>query len=553
MNPKALKEREAKLFLPRSKKKKERRHRRESSSRSSRTHHRHGDSRRRHDSRRRSSKGRSRSRSAFPSARRRPTWEISPNVTPPPPTTPTSPGSVFEVEPLQRPEGSPSLELLGPSTASMPAPVQQQYPAFPTPGTDPAAFLNAMFNIFSTMVPGGGQTGPSGPLAFNLGVPASSKLMPFTPFLSAAPEAAPMPLTSPRRPTTPATAPLDSPRIQSTVKVPVEPEGPASDGSEVRHRRRSSASADALSTPGLESRLRSRRLALRLLEEEEYSRQHLEEGEILEPSGDFQGLDTASGIDTSPEWDLASPGEYTKEAASFHAVIRKAADFLDLPLPAAEVKRNPLTEVLHPTSVTVEPLLPFNEALLDPIKDIWRKPVSTAAVNRAVARLYRAAPGDPVFLSKHPTPESLGVQASCSSRSSLGSFPGTPADRESKKMDHIVKKAFSSCSMALKSTNATCILGRYIHALMEEMKGHPNLSQEMLQLMTDAQAAATQVIQSGLDTSDSVARAMGMTIVSRRQSWLRSSGFSSDVQATLLDLPFDGEKLFGTKADSALE
>ncbi|KAJ1110107.1 hypothetical protein NDU88_007462 [Pleurodeles waltl] len=365
-----------------------------------------------------------------------------------------------------------------------------------------------------------------------------------------------MPLASPRRPLTPTMSatpvPVDSPRTQSTVQLPVVPEGPASDGSEERRRRRSSASADALSTRGLESRLRSRRFALHLLEEEEYSRQHLEEGEILEHSGDFQGLDTASGIDTSPEWELASPGEYTEEAASFQAVIRKAADFLDLPLPAAEMKRNLLTEVLHPASVVAEPLLPFNEALLDPIKDIWRKPVTSTAVNRAVARRYRAAPGDLDFLSKHPTPGSLVVQASCSSQSAPGLFPGTPADRESKKMDQAAKKAFSSCSMALKSTNATCILGRYIHALMEEAKGHPELPQEVLHLLTDAPAAATQVIQSELDTSDSVARAMGTSIVLRCQAWLRSSGFSSDVQATLLDLPFDGEKLFGTKADSAL-
>ncbi|KAJ1125990.1 hypothetical protein NDU88_004403 [Pleurodeles waltl] len=43
MNPKALKEREAKLFLARSKKKKERHRRRESSSRSSRSRQHHSD------------------------------------------------------------------------------------------------------------------------------------------------------------------------------------------------------------------------------------------------------------------------------------------------------------------------------------------------------------------------------------------------------------------------------------------------------------------------------------------------------------------------------
>ncbi|KAJ1086510.1 hypothetical protein NDU88_006626 [Pleurodeles waltl] len=260
MNPKAFKEREAKLFLARSKKKKERRHRRESSSKSSRDHRRHGDSRR----------------------------------------VEVGPGPDLHLHQLGavRP-ASPEQELPGPSSASMPAPTTQTYPAFPAPGTDPAAFLNAMFNIFSTLAPGGGHAGPSGPLAFNLGAPAPYKLTPFMPFLSSGAAAAQMPLPSPRRPVTPTTsatsALVDSPRIQSTVNVPVSPGGQASDGSEEQRRQRSSASAGSLSTPGLESRLRSRILALRLLKEEEYSRQHLEEGEILEPSGDFQGLDTASG------------------------------------------------------------------------------------------------------------------------------------------------------------------------------------------------------------------------------------------------------------------
>ncbi|KAJ1200271.1 hypothetical protein NDU88_004096 [Pleurodeles waltl] len=153
---------------------------------------------------------------------------------------------------------------------------------------------------------------------------------------------------------------------------------------------------------------------------------------------------------------------------------------------------------------------------MDPIREVWKKPVTSTAVNRSVARRYCVAPGDPAFLSKHLTPESLVVQASCSSRSAPGSFPGVPADRESKRMDQSAKKAFTSCSMALKSTNATCILGRYIYALMDEAKGHPGLSQEVHNLLSDAQVAATQVIRSGLDTSGSVARAIGTSIATRR-------------------------------------
>ncbi|KAJ1210644.1 hypothetical protein NDU88_006006 [Pleurodeles waltl] len=333
---------------------------------------------------------------------------------------------------------------------------------------------------------------------------------------------------------------------------------PASEGSGdpvvTPSRCRSPTLVHSLSTPGLEAKLRAGRKALRLLEETEYQRQLLEEGEIGEPLSDFQGLDTASGLDTSPEWDLASPGEYTEEAASFHSVIRKAADFLELPLPMEQVKTNILTEVLHPATAIAAPLLPFNEALMDPIVEIWKKPFSSSAVSRSVARRYRSVPGDPEFLSKHPSPESLVVQASCSSRSAPGSFPGVPSDRESKHMEQSAKKVFSSCSMALISADATCFLGRYIHAIMDAANAAwLDMPQDLQGLLLNAQSAATQVIQSGLDTTDSVARAMGTSNATRRQAWLRTSGFSSDVQAMLLDLPFDGAKLFGTKADSALE
>ncbi|KAJ1168845.1 hypothetical protein NDU88_000758 [Pleurodeles waltl] len=557
MNPKALKEREAKLFMAKSKEK----HHKKSSPR----HRRHRDSRRRRESRRHSREARSRS----PDRRRR-TWEVSPTVTPhpstpmPSPASPTSPGQASVIEVLEPQVFSPA-QTPRPASGSPPRQAPQ-YPAFPTPGADSSAFLNAMYAIFQQMAPGGA---PAGPLAFSLGDPVPLRPAPFMPFLPfgnvgsapvSAPVAAPVaseglapgisiPSTSRFRPVTPV-GPSVSTALQSAPKLPVAPDA-ASVASE--DRRRSPTSAEALSTPRIEQRLHSRRRALRVLEEQEYQRA-LEEGE-LEDSGDgLRGLESASGLDTSPEWDLSSPGEYTEEAASFHAVVRKAASFLDLPLPVVEAKQNLLTEVLHPASAAAEPLLPFNDALLDPVLEVWKRPASSPAVHRAAARRYRAAPTDPGFLSRHPTPESLVVQASCSSKSAPGSFPTVPGDRDSKKLEAQSKKIFSSCSLALKATNATCILGRYIHALMDDISSSfTELPQGLLDLVSNAQAAATQIIQTGLDTTDSVARAMGTTVVARRQAWLRNSGFSADVQSTLLDLPFDGDKLFGAKADSALE
>ena len=124
-----------------------------------------------------------------------------------------------------------------------------------------------------------------------------------------------------------------------------------------------------------------------------------------------------------------------------------------------------LTEILHHPSQTAEPILPFHEALLEPVLNVWEKPSSVPAVSRNLARRYKAASGDPTFLTTHPSPESLVVQVSCSKGLGSGAFPTTLSYRESKKHEQVAKKVFSSGSMALKSLNPVCILGRYAHAL----------------------------------------------------------------------------------------
>ena len=112
--------------------------------------------------------------------------------------------------------------------------------------------------------------------------------------------------------------------------------------------------------------------------------------------------------------------------------------------------------------------------------------------------------------------------------------------------------------MALKSINASCLMGRYIHALLvSAQKCMPHLpdavKSDFREIIVDGQCAAQQVIQAGLDTADSVARSRGTSVSMRRKAWLRGSGFSPDVQTTLLDLPFDGTRLFGAKTNAALE
>ena len=72
-----------------------------------------------------------------------------------------------------------------------------------------------------------------------------------------------------------------------------------------------------------------------------------------------------------------------------------------------------------------------------------------------MARRHRLAPGDPDFLTKHPTPLWLVVQVS-TSKVNLNSFPTTPPDKESKRIEVFGKQMFSLANLAIRSINAVC-------------------------------------------------------------------------------------------------
>ncbi|KAJ1114347.1 hypothetical protein NDU88_002585 [Pleurodeles waltl] len=213
----------------------------------------------------------------------------------PSPASPTSPGQTSLVFEVPQPQVfSPTLRTSRPASGS-PSIQAPQYLAFPAPGADNTAFLNAVFTIFQQMAPGGAPTGPSGPLAFSLGAPAPLRPAPFMPFLPlgnvgsspvlapvsapvapevsapevSAPSASGFRLVSPAGPSETLRHTFLYSTPGSASKLPETPD-PASDGS--GDRRRSSTSADAMSTPRIEERLHSRRRALRLLEEQEYQR-----------------------------------------------------------------------------------------------------------------------------------------------------------------------------------------------------------------------------------------------------------------------------------------
>ncbi|KAJ1130837.1 hypothetical protein NDU88_009184 [Pleurodeles waltl] len=75
----------------------------------------------------------------------------------------------------------------------------------------------------------------------------------------------------------------------------------------------------------------------------------------------------------------------------------------------------------------------------------------------------------------------------------------------------------------------------------------------LFQAIADGRDAAKFIIRCGLDMTNSLGRLVASTVRLRRHTWLKTSGFSGDVQQTLMDMPFDATCLFGDKAGSALE
>lgn len=70
-------------------------------------------------------------------------------------------------------------------------------------------------------------------------------------------------------------------------------------------------------------------------------------------------------------------------------------------------------------------------------------------------------------------------------------------------------------------------------------------------IVKEGQLAARTVLQSTLDTTDTVAHSVSTAVVMRWASWLHLSGLPKEVQMTLKDLLFKGPKLFTGKTDAS--
>ncbi|XP_078497110.1 uncharacterized protein LOC144753222 [Lissotriton helveticus] len=195
---------------------------------------------------------------------------------------------------------------------------------------------------------------------------------------------------------------------------------------------------------------------------------------------------------------------------------------------------------------------PFKQVHTVPIIDfIWAEgvklmqtPNSLPAKMPRLENKYKAPVGTPACLIGQPKPDLVVTQAAQRCSRNPASAVTAPPDREGRRLDAIDRKFSSMASTTVRAANALAILGRYDRQMWADMSAFvalvPDASKaEALQLLQEGQRTSEE-IDCAVDIACTGFRQLAGAAVLRRQDWLRSTSFPQEVQAKILDMPYDG-------------
>lgn len=81
----------------------------------------------------------------------------------------------------------------------------------------------------------------------------------------------------------------------------------------------------------------------------------------------------------------------------------------------------------------------------------------------------------------------------------------------------------------------------------------PDYSKEEAKILLEGERSASEIIDCAMDIASTGFRQLSGAAVLRRQGWLKATSFQSEVQTKILNMPYDGQLLFGTHIDEALQ
>lgn len=121
-----------------------------------------------------------------------------------------------------------------------------------------------------------------------------------------------------------------------------------------------------------------------------------------------------------------------------------------------------------------------------------------------------------------------------------------------------IGKVSTIAATTVWAANSLAILCRYDRQMWSDISPYINMlpepsKAEALRILQEGEQASAEIIDSAMDVASTGFRQLAGAAVLRQQGWLKSTSFCQEVQTKVMDIPFDGESLFGQHVDNALQ
>ncbi|KAJ1079866.1 hypothetical protein NDU88_000098 [Pleurodeles waltl] len=202
--------------------------------------------------------------------------------------------------------------------------------------------------------------------------------------------------------------------------------------------------------------------------------------------------------------------------------------------------------------------LPMIPGMLKHSKQVFEEPVKGRAITPRVEKKYKLPPTDPVYITQQLTPDSVIVGAARKRVNSHTSGDAPPPDKESRKFDAAGKRVAAQAANQWRIANSQALLARYDRAHWDEMQHFiehlpKEFQKRAQQVVEEGPRISNNQIRSAMDAADTAARTVNTAVTIRRPALLRTSGFKPEIQQAVLNMPFNGQQLFGPEVDTAIE
>lgn len=202
--------------------------------------------------------------------------------------------------------------------------------------------------------------------------------------------------------------------------------------------------------------------------------------------------------------------------------------------------------------------LPMLKGVIKHAPDIFKDPVRGRVVNPRIEKKYKCCSSDPTYITGQLPLDSLVVSNARKRANSQTSGEAPPPDKEYKLIEAAGKRVASQAASTWRIANTQALLARYDRAHYDELdkliQHLPDQYKEKAQdLIQEGKIITNASIKCALDAADTASRTFNTSVMLRRHAWLRISGFKPEVQAHILNQPFNEQQLFGPAVDSSLE